>query len=147
MAQKDDADQAAKLLHSFSARQRDAMKQYYDFHYIAPSHQDIHDRLRNWGRYYRNKHIGFVQPMFKQAKTSRQWDIDPHIHIETDVLSAEAMEQAVRKLVEGEKTALRWLYVKGGSATSKARDMGVQLGTLYLLVQEGRESIGFVLSK
>ena len=49
--------------------------------------------------------------MWRNTKTPRQWDVDPHISEAINTLDAHEIERAVSLLPEKHKTVLRWLYV------------------------------------
>lgn len=111
-----------------------------NLHHIDQAHQVIDERLRNWAKWVRvSGSTGFIQPMFKQGKTSRQWDVDPVVPIAVDVLDGQAMEHAVRALPANHRSAIRWWYVSSWRPEYKVRrEIGCTHDGLALLVHEGR---------
>lgn len=83
-----------------------------DYNYVAPEHEAIHARLENWARYVSVRRIAWpMQPMFRNAKTPRGWDADPHIPQLVDSLDGHVIEKAVAGLPSKRRTLIRWLYV------------------------------------
>ena len=83
-----------------------------DCNYVAPEHEAIHARLENWARYVSVRRIAWpMQPMFRNAKTPRGWDADPHIPVLVDALDGHVIEKAVAALPPKRRTLIRWLYV------------------------------------
>jgi len=71
-------------------------------HHIDPVHEVIHSRLINWARYVKvTGGGGFIQPMWKQGKSSRQWDESPHINIEVDTLDGHAQSKHDNRWLAG----------------------------------------------
>jgi len=89
-----------------------AMSRNVDFARI-PSRQDaIHIRLEQWGRWVRVHPAAWaLQPIWRNAKTPRQWDVNPHINQPLNTLECHETERAVSLLPDKHKTVLRWLYV------------------------------------
>lgn len=117
------------------------MKETVDFNRIEPSHAEIHERLLNWARCVAVKAPRWVHPMFKNTKTSRQWDIDPHISKSSDFLDGHVMEKAVSGLPIPHREAIRWWYVHRNSITSQRRAQGLTLDGLHLMVRDGRQML------
>lgn len=83
-----------------------------DYNYVPERHQAIHARLENWARYVSVRRIAWpTQPMFRQARTPRSWDIDPHIPVPVNTLDGHVIEKAVAGLPPKRRTLIRWLYV------------------------------------
>ena len=112
---------------------------YVDFCYV-PQHQEaMHARLGNWARWVRVRPHGWAtHPMFRNAKTPRSFDIDPHISTALDTLDALLIERTVSKLPEKHRDALRWHYVRKADPAGMARRLGVSLAGLLELVCDGR---------
>ena len=93
-----------------------------DLHHIPASQDAIHARLINWRRYVSSRPCsGFVQPMFKQARTPKQWEEDAHITVPVDTLDGHVIEKAVSALPDKHRTVIRWYYVYPYIAENKIR--------------------------
>ena len=117
-----------------SARELD----YVDFCYV-PQHQEaMHARLGNWARWVRVRPHGLAtHPMFRNAKTPRSFDIDPHISTALDTLDALLIERTVSKLPEKHRDALRWFYVLRADPAGTERRLEVSRAGLMELVCDG----------
>lgn len=83
-----------------------------DIHHIPSSQSQMHSRLENWRRYVSsNPRAWFIQPMFKQAKTPKQWEEDLHVPLPIDTQDGHLVEKAVSALPEKHRTVIRWYYV------------------------------------
>ena len=122
-----------------SARELD----YVDFCYV-PQHQEaMHARLGNWARWVRIRPHGWAtHPMFRNAKTPRSFDIDPHISTALDTLDALLIERTVSKLPCKHRDAIRWQYVLRADPAGMARKLGVSRAGLMELVCDGRAMVG-----
>lgn len=112
-----------------------------DFHTIEPNHSAIHTRLVNWARYVAVHPRSITQPMWRAAKTSRQWDIDPHIKIEVDILDGHILEKAVYKLPEPMRGSVRWWYVTREGVTVQRKAQGLTAEGLQKAVRDGRQML------
>lgn len=119
-------------------------RDFVDFSRIESGQDAIHARLINWARYVRDHpNMWPVQPMFRQAKTPRQWDINPHIRVEVDALDGLLLEKAIRHLPELQRDALRWHYVYATISVTKIRRyLGVTVEGLDRAVRDGRVMLG-----
>ena len=114
-----------------------------DYCYVSLEHELIHARLLNWGRWVRVRPHGWsTHPMFRNAKTPRSFDIDPHISTALDTLDALLIERTVSKLPEKHRDALRWHYVRKADPAGMARKLGVSRAGLLDLVCDGRAMVG-----
>lgn len=83
-----------------------------DLHHIPTTQAIIHSRLENWRRYVSPKGATwFVQPMFKHAKTPKQWEEDLHVPMPIDTQDGHKVEKAVSALPEKHRAVIRWYYV------------------------------------
>jgi hypothetical protein len=83
-----------------------------DLHHIPNNQTQIHTRLENWRRYVSSStKAWFVQPMFKQAKTQKQWEADLHVPMPVDTQDGHILEKAVSALPEKHRAVIRWYYV------------------------------------
>ena len=116
------------------------MRDFTDFHRLEAEHESIHLRLQNWARYVRVNHSPwFVQPMFRKALTSRQWDLQPHIKTDIDTLDGHKIEKAVSFLPEINRDAVRWSYVFSRISINKMKShLGVTTDGLDKAVRDGR---------
>lgn len=89
------------------------MNHNIDLNHVAARHDEINIRLEQWARWVRVKPQRWgIQPMFLgyQSK-ARQWEAEPHIHVEMNTLEAYETERAVSFLPEPYRTLVRWFYV------------------------------------
>ena len=118
-----------------------AMRDAVDFCHIEDGHREIHKRLVNWARWVAPGEPKRVSPMFAHAKTSRQWDVDPHTSIPVDTIDAQYVEKAVYKLPKDHREALRWWYVYQGSVRDQCRRQALSPTGLQLCVRDGRQML------
>ena len=112
---------------------------YVDFCYVPPEQEQMHERMGNWARWVRVRPHGWqTHPMWRQSRTPRSFDIDPHISIALDTLDALLIERTVSKLPEKYRDALRWQYVLRADPAGMARKLGVSRSGLLNLVCDGR---------
>lgn len=110
-----------------------------DYNHIATHHEAIHARLVNWERWVRVRpHGWFTHPMWRDSRTSRQWEVSPYIGVPVDTLDAALMEKAVYALPEKHREAVRWWYVYRRDPAAMARALGVSKQGLADLVEAGR---------
>jgi hypothetical protein len=111
---------------------------YIDFGRVED--EAMHMRLVNWARYVRDHpNMWPVQPMFRHVKTSRQWDISPHIKIEVDQIDGLRVEKIIRTLPDKNRDALRWYYVYSSITVLKMRKyLGLTNEGLNKAVCDGR---------
>lgn len=110
-----------------------------DYNHIAAHHEAIHARLVNWERWVRVRpHGWFTHPMFRNFRTSKQWEASPHIGTPVDTLDAALIEKAVYALPEKHREAVRWWYVYRRDPVAMARNLGVSKQGLADLVESGR---------
>lgn len=110
----------------------------------VPQHQmQIHSRLENWRRYVSSSaRAWFVQPMFRQAKTPKQWEEDLHVAIPIDTQDGHVIEKAVSALPEKHRAVIRWAYVKPWIPISVVRrETGSTREGLFQLISEGRDML------
>ena len=80
--------------------------------------------------------------MWRNARTSRQWDEHPHIPEAMNTLEAHETERAVSFLPAAHRTALRWAYVYPFVSNWKVkRALGVSASTLERLLVDGRDML------
>ncbi len=110
-----------------------------DYNYVKPEHEAIHARLVNWERWVRVRPHGWLtHPMWRNSRTSRQWEVSPYIGTPADPLDAALMEKAVYALPEKHRDAVRWWYVYRRDPVAMARNLGVSKQGLADLVEAGR---------
>ena len=110
-----------------------------DYNHVPERHAAIHARLENWRRWVIFRpHGWFTHPMWRNSRTSRQWDISPHVGVSTDTLDAMLIEKAVSSLPTKQREALRWCYVHCGNPVAMARALAVSKQGLADLVEAGR---------
>lgn len=119
-----------------------------DYNHVAAHHEAIHARLVNWERWVRVRPHGWcAHPMFKNSRTSKQWEASPHIGTPVDTLDAALMEKAVYALPEKHREAVRWWYVYRRDPVAMARNLGVSKRGLADLVEAGRTLLNNRLQK
>ena len=116
---------------------RDAID-FVDFNCIEDD--VMHARLINWARYVRDRpNMWPIQPMFRNVKTSRQWDIAPHIRVGIDELDGLQVEKTIRTLPDKSRDALRWYYVYSSITLLKMRRyLGLTNEGLNQALRDGR---------
>ena len=117
------------------------MKTPIDYAHIPTRHEQINLRLEAWARWVRvaPKPWG-TQPMWRNAKTPRQWDITPHVHQTLNTLEASETERAVSFLPEKHRTAIRWAYVFPWVPDNVIRrDLGATRDALSKLLDDARD--------
>jgi DNA-directed RNA polymerase specialized sigma24 family protein len=115
-----------------------------DYNRIHPRHDAIDLRLIEWSRWVRVKPSAwFTQPMFRFAKSnSRQWEVDPPIHMEINTLAAHEIEKAVASLPEKHRTAIRWCYVFPYiQENAVRRELGATRSALEQLIIDSRDML------
>ena len=114
-----------------------------DFHYIATRHDAIHLRLEAWARWVRvSPKPWATHPMWRNARTPRQWDIDPVVHQTLNTLEAHEIERAVSFLPVNHREAIRWCYVFSYIPdTAIRRALGVTREALAGLIVDGRDMV------
>ena len=115
------------------------VQEIVDYTHVQAHHEAIHERLMNWARWLRPRLSGWhTHPMWRNSRTSRQWEVSPDISTPVDTLDAALMEKAVYALPEKHRDALRWYYVRQGNPVAMARQLGLSKQGLADLVDSGR---------
>ncbi len=110
-----------------------------DYNYVKPEHEAIHARLVNWERWVRVRpHGWFTHPMWRNSRTSRQWEVSPYIGVPVNTIDAMLIEKAVSALPVKHREAVRWWYVYRRDPVAMARNLGVSKQGLADLVEAGR---------
>ena len=114
-----------------------------DFSRIPTRQDAIHLRLERWARWVRVAPKPWTRhPMWRNARTSRQWDADPHIPEPMNTLEAHETERAVAFLPAAHRMAIRWAYVYPFISNWKMqREMAVSALTLERLLVAGRDML------
>ena len=120
-----------------------------DFHVIPEKQQAIHARLENWERWVRVRpHGWFTHLMWRNSRTSRQWEVSPYIGVPVNTIDAMLIEKAVSALPVKHRDALRWYYVrKGNNPVAMARQLALSKQGLADLVEAGRTMLNNRLQK
>ncbi len=114
-------------------------REIVDYNHIQAHHEAIHARLENWARWLRPRLSGWhTHPMWRNSRTSRQWEVSPDISAPVNALDALAIERTVAQMPVKHRDALRWYYVRQGSPVAMARNLGVSKQGLADLVDAGR---------
>ena len=110
-----------------------------DYNHIKPEHEAIHARLVNWARWLRPRLSGWhTHPMWRNSRTSRQWEVSPDISAPVNALDALAIERTVAQMPVKHRDALRWYYVRQGSPVEMARQLGLSKQGLADIVLSAR---------
>ena len=113
-----------------------------DFDSLAAEHRGIHARLENWARWVRGGRRlgGACASMFRLYRSSDVRNAEPQFaSAAPDQLDGWAIEQAVSKLPEQPREALRWYYVTPWVQPFRlTRYLDVPLSALPALVHDGR---------
>ena len=110
-----------------------------DYNHVPERHAAIHARLENWRRWVIVRPNGWqTHPMWRNSRTSRQWEASPHISTPVDTIDAALIEKAVCALPDKHRDAIRWWYVHAGNPVAMARSLAVSKQGLADLVDAGR---------
>ncbi|MBK5203911.1 MAG: hypothetical protein JJD98_00430 [Polaromonas sp.] len=115
-----------------------------DLNHIPERHEAINLRLEEWARWVKVRPQAWaMQPMFRFARSnSRQWETDPHIHIEINTLAAHEIEKAVSSLPPKHRTALRWSYVFSFVPVGKMqRELGLTREAIRQMLDDARDML------
>ncbi len=101
-------------------------REIVDFNHVATEHEAIHARLENWAKWLRPRVSGWhTHPMWRNSRTSKQWEASPYIGASIDTLDALAIEMAVSALPHKHRDAIRWYYYHKGNPAAMARNLGL----------------------
>lgn len=111
-----------------------------DYNHVQDRHQAIHARLENWRRWVIVRpHGWFTHPMWRNSRTSRQWEVSPYIGVPVNTIDAMLIEKAVSALPVKHRDALRWYYVrKGNNPVAMARQLALSKQGLADIVSAAR---------
>lgn len=115
-----------------------------DIHHVPARHDYIDQRLLEWARWVRVRQTGwFTQPMFRMYQSkARQWEENPHIHIEVNGLAALEIERAVSILPDKHRSAIRWAYVFPWVPDARIRaELGLTKDGLCQMLNDGRSML------
>lgn len=115
-----------------------------DYSKVARGHEEIDQRLTHWARWVKVGHgRGSTMPMFRMYQSkARQWETDPHIHIELDEHECLQTEKAVSSLPPPQRTAVRWAYAFPWVPVAVVRrELGVSREGLGDLIDAGRVGV------
>lgn len=115
-----------------------------DCSHIPARHDYINQRLEEWARWVRVRQTGwFTQPMFRMYQSkARQWDENPHIHVEVNGLAALEIERAVSILPDKHRSAIRWAYVFHWVPVRKVqRELALTNDALFETVNDARDMV------
>lgn len=113
-----------------------------DFARVPERQLAIHTRLENWRRWVVVRPHGWqTHPMWRNCKTPRQWDIDPHIPQSLDTLDALAIERAISTMPVKHRDAIRWAYVGQRDVLGMCRALGLTKAGLCEFVEAARDMV------
>ena len=115
-----------------------------DLNHIEARHDEINLRLERWARWVTVRQRSWGrQPMFLgYVSKARQWETEPHIHVETNTLEACETERAVSFLPEPHRTAIRWFYVFPNlHCNAVQRKLGATKEGLAKILTDGRDML------
>ena len=115
-----------------------------DLSHVPDRHAEIDARLREWGSWVRvHPRLCGMQPMFRMYQSkARQWETEPHIHVEINTLAALQIERAVSQLPEKHRAVIRFCYVWPWISAGKVRrELGVAQDTMARLLQDSRDMV------
>lgn len=121
-----------------------------DLNHIEQRHAAIDTRLVQWARWVRVRPSGgATAPMFRMYQSkARQWETEPHIHIELNEQECLQIEKTVATLPEGHRTALRWYYAFPWVPMSAVRtELGVSREGLADMLHAARDMLCTKLRK
>jgi DNA-directed RNA polymerase specialized sigma24 family protein len=115
------------------------VREIVDYNRVQDQHREIHARLENWAKWLRPRVSGWhTHPMWRNSRTSNQWEASPYIGASIDALDALAIEKAVSALPHKHRDAIRWYYYHKGNPAAMARNLGLSKQGLADLVDSGR---------
>ena len=119
------------------------MKFIVDYSFVPPRQDAVHIRLEEWAKWVRvSPKPWATQPMWRNAKTPRQWDIDPTIHRTLNTLECSEMERAVSILPDKHRGSIRWCYVYSYIPdTAIRREYGLTREALAKMIVDGRDML------
>ena len=113
------------------------MREAVDFHFVPPEQMAMHMRLINWGRAQRSNPGQSCAPMFRQYRSSDQWEgatSSPSV----DKLDADKINGAWKELPGNNRAALAWQYVTPSSPRKACKAIGCTMEDLARLVVDAR---------
>ena len=125
------------------------MSRNVDFSRIPTRQDAIHIRLEQWGRWVKDHPMPWgLHPMWRNSKSSRQWDVSHHISQPLNTLECHETERAVSLLHDKHKTVLRWLYVWPWVHEGKVRrETALTSDALYEVSIDARDMVINILKQ
>jgi DNA-directed RNA polymerase specialized sigma24 family protein len=115
------------------------IREAVDFHFV-PDHQvKIHERLLNWARAQRNSTSRACAPMFRQYRSSDQWEAPAVSPV--DQRDAAKINKAWQQLPPKHRASLAWHYITPGSPQKACRQIGCTMAELAALVVDSRQML------
>lgn len=124
---------------------RDKPRPFVDFASVPVSQWKMHDRLDNWARWARGsqRQTGMASPMFSlyrstEVQRRRSGEETP---VPIDKMDAQAVAKGVSALPDKHRRAIQWHYLHPRNPSGQARELGVSMEGLALLVRDGRQML------
>lgn len=115
------------------------VQEIVDYNHVPDHHKAIHERLENWERWLRPRLSGWhTHPMWRNSRTSKQWEVSPYIGVQVNTIDAMLIEKAVAALPVKHRDSLRWYYVRKGNPVAMARALGLSKQGLADMVLSAR---------
>ena len=125
------------------------MSRTVDFSSIPTRQDAIHIRLEQWARWVKEHQMPWgLHPMWRNSKSSRQWDVSPYISQPLNTLECLEIERAVQILPEKHRIAIRWAYCfPNRSATAVRQQIGATREELSRILDDARDRIIFRINQ
>jgi hypothetical protein len=110
---------------------------------VQPRHAAINLRLEQWARWSRvGPPRGAVTPMFRQYRSTHQYDDEPYIAQPVNTQECIACQFAVSTLPARIRTAINWHYARPWIPVSVVRrELGVTREGLLTFLDNGRDMV------
>jgi hypothetical protein len=113
-----------------------------DFHFIRPSHEEVHLRLINWSRWAKGgRGKNTTLPMFQNYRADGYYEIKGGA-IPIDSLDATKIQKVFAGMPEQHLWALHWTYLYSGIHVGKVcRVLGMTRGNLSEAIHDARAMV------
>lgn len=122
------------------------MRQRIDFNYVPLEHRAIDERLHNWGRWCHDPYTAGCSPMFRMTPPP------PRVRSETevssvDVIDAEKIQKAFKRLPQVLRLVLLWCYVKRTQPGRICKEINVSMDRLAQFLYTARDELSIQHTK
>jgi hypothetical protein len=117
------------------------IREYIDFHAVAPRHEEIHGRLQNWARSLYSSPASKTAPGFHGYQSPPSVRREREAGIRVDQADARKIGKGVAMLPEKHRKAVQWSYVLRSSVLAGRKYLGVTAQELDRLVVDARDML------